>query len=200
MKKSIFILAALFAATFANAEITLERTIPGNCSESWTACKTYGDDLYSCTSYSSAVESYVVTIVDANSYEEIMSSIPHMGWFIAARGYFSNTNEVMLLKSSGTEGHVVLLNESGTIVQDFGTGFNVFSPSPEIISLSDGSCKLILKKDGSSLIYSLPGNGQATEISSPSSPKRSARKIANKGNVLVETDDHTYTLTGQEVK
>ena len=50
-------------------------------------------------------------------------------------------------------------------------------------------------------IYSLPGNGEvSTEISAPSSPKRSARKIARGGHVLVETETSTYTLQGAEVK
>ena len=49
-------------------------------------------------------------------------------------------------------------------------------------------------------IYSLPGNGEAQAVSTPSSPKRSARKIVREGQVLVQTDNNTYTLTGAEVK
>ena len=50
-------------------------------------------------------------------------------------------------------------------------------------------------------IYSLPGNGDSsTDIVSPSSPKHSARKIARDGQVLVETENNTYTLQGVEAK
>ena len=48
-------------------------------------------------------------------------------------------------------------------------------------------------------VYSVPGNGEAQAISNPS-PKRNARKIAREGQVLVETENNTYTLQGQEVK
>ena len=49
-------------------------------------------------------------------------------------------------------------------------------------------------------VYSLPGNGEAQEVSTPSSPKRNARKVAREGRVLVETGSNTNTLQGQEVK
>jgi len=49
-------------------------------------------------------------------------------------------------------------------------------------------------------IYSLPGKGEPASVSNPSSPKRSARKIAHEGQVIVETETNTFDLRGQEVK
>lgn len=74
-----------------------------------------------------------------------------------------------------------------------------------IYKWSDGSAQLIIKTYDDSgqnytYIYSLPGNGMATGISTPSSPKRSARKIARDGQVLIETEANIYTMQGQEVK
>lgn len=202
MKKSIFILAALFAATFANAQITLERTITdGLC-----IVETYQNSPFAV--YGDIFALYgadEIKIVDSYSFDDI-TTLSNPYWFVAARGYFSNAYETIIVTDYNN--HVVLLSESGSVIQDLGTNplnaTNYYNCSPEIKRLSDNSCKLILNFSNSSAmvsqIYSLPGNGVATEISTPSSPKRSARKIARDGQVLVQTDDNTYTLTGAEVK
>lgn len=216
MKKSIFILAALFAATFANAQITLERTFnswlyPPTFSTSGFLQKyVYGDLYIEFESY--AENAYVVTLYDAFSYEEVTQFITpkKIGfWFVAARGYFSNTNEVITLLPQN--GHLVLITESGELLQDLGELYVQEGNMPLIVTLTDGSRRLIIWSGGYNYetstetpivtyIYSLPGNGEALEVSTPSSPKRNARKVAREGRVLVETENNTYTLQGQEVK
>jgi hypothetical protein len=77
---------------------------------------------------------------------------------------------------------------------------DIFITCSEIIEL-ESSTKLVLsEKSGPTYIFTLPGNGGLQAVSTPSSPKRSARKIARDGQVLVQTDNNTYTLTGAEVK
>ena len=208
MKKTIFILAALCAATFANAQITLEKTYNGalypfTYTNSGFLQKYVYGDLYIEYQYNSD-QSYTVVVYDAYSYDEVTRfTIPtgNDGWFVVARGYFSNSNEVITLLPRN--GHLVLISESGELFQDLGELY-VYSSDmmPQILTLSDGSCKLhwLNYEARTTYIYSLPGNGKAQSVSTPSSPKRSARKIAREGQVLVETENNTFTLQGQEVK
>ena len=205
MKKTIFILAALFAATFANAQITLERTFTNGI----TLSAVYQDNNFAV--YGDLLAIYegegVIKIVDAYSFNEIITlSSSNTNWFVAARGYFTNTDEVTIVTER--DNHIVLLSETGSVIQDLGTlplnTTDYYRATSEIKRLSDNSCKLILNFSDSdamvSQVYSLPGDGMTTAISTPSSPKRSARKIAKGGQVLIETEANTYTLQGQEVK
>lgn len=82
MKKSIFILAALLAATFANAQITLEKVIQGQVyfpmtnqgGNSWNDIA-YGDIIVSYRFDQEAEQGYA-TIYDAYTYEEYISDAP----------------------------------------------------------------------------------------------------------------------------
>ena len=220
MKKSIFILAALCAATFANAQITLEKTYNGalypfTYTNSGFLQKYIYGDLYIeyLQDYQNPSEDYTIVIHDAYSYDELTRFTTPKGkngWFITTRGYFSNSNEVITLLSQN--GHLVLISESGELFQDLGE-FDIDNvvEMPQILTLSDRSCKLWFivrggyndvtgEKIFSTYIYSLPGNGKVQSVSTPSSPKRSARKIAREGQVLVETESNTFTLQGQEMK
>lgn len=49
-------------------------------------------------------------------------------------------------------------------------------------------------------IYSLPGNGEATDVSEVSAPQKNARKYLHNDQVLIESNEKTYTIQGQEVK
>lgn len=203
MKKSIFILAALFAATFANAQITLERTFNGilylNDNEV-SNYKVYGDICAILPDFNGNI----VHLIDAYSLESI-ATLTWSSWFLAAKGYFSNSDEVIILTMQNN--HAVLLSESGSVIQDLGENpitSGGYGPLPRIKKLSDGSCKIAIvfhaNGEYTTKVYSLPGNGVALEVNTPSSPKRNARKVAHEGRVLVETGSNTYTLQGQEVK
>ena len=212
MKKSFIILAALFAVSFAKAQITLEHTFNGDLYP-WTytlsgftsAQLVYGDLFFSITQNYST-DDRLITIYDANSYEAVINLHTNSFGFVAARGYFSTSNEVMVLLEQNN--HLVLLSESGELVQDLGE-MTLNGNPPQIIRMSDGTCKLYVRSatyymgeptNVVTRIYSLPGNGVPTSVASPSSPTRSARKIACDGQVLIETESNTYTLTGQEIK
>ena len=90
MKKSIFILAALCAATFANAQITLEKTYNGLLEPFTSAHPVYLQkyvygDLYIVHQFNSD-QSYTVVVYDAYSYDEVTRFIiPTVtSWFVAA--------------------------------------------------------------------------------------------------------------------
>jgi len=219
MKKFTCILVALFAATFANAQITLEHTtsfpldqrnitfpnLDGHESSSFNIL----GDLLLLRDRNTGEES----ILDLQTYSTIvLPDVPSNGerWYIA-KGYFTTDSRICYLVWTATESlkntddyeHLYLYDVSGTLIQDFGGGRYI---NCGYILLHDGKYKFYIGRshmdDTTDLeIYSLPGNGEAgTDIVSPSSAKRSARKIARDGQVLIETETNTYTLQGAEVK
>ena len=219
MKKSIFILAALFAATFANAQITLEHTFEGSiCGMPFPAqadqsdfVVVYGDLL---VFYVGEKGSGDIKIYDAKDYSYLGSAAykDNMSTILITRNYFTTDNRAILLisetsrietgeNSERTE-HMYIRDLDGNIIKDFGTGEDM---NACIYQLSNGDCKL--SKDSynndksKTEIYSLPGNGDQA-VSAPSfiPRKSSARKMVRDGQVLVETENNTYTLTGQEIK
>lgn len=49
-------------------------------------------------------------------------------------------------------------------------------------------------------IYSLPGSGETQDISSNSAPRYSSRKYLLNDQVLIDSNERTYTVQGLEVK
>ena len=219
MKKSIFILAALFVATFANAQITLEHTkvmpldqyqivFPNLDGHDRPSFNILGDLLY-IKDRTTGEES----LMDLNTYSTIiLPSIPANGerWYIA-KGYFTADDRICYLvwaadeslKNTENYEHLYLYDAQGTLVQDLGGGRYI---NCGFILLHDGKYKFYIGRSHMNdttdfEIYSFPGNGEpCTDIVAPSSPKRSARKIARDGQVLIETETNTYTFQGAEVR
>jgi hypothetical protein len=90
-----------------------------------------------------------------------------------------------------------IYNEDGQLISTIKGNGNI---PPVLLKINNRY--LIVSREGydKTYIYSVPGNGEPQAVSTPSSPKRSARKIARDGQVLVQTDNNTYTLTGVEIK
>ena len=209
MKKTIFILAALFAATFANAQITLEHTF-NNASiylpSPYYNSKDYltlGDIMW----WISNGDTYVA---DANTYATIqLPKIPNVSVGYVVKGYFTSDSRVCfiaIVRNEQLEGtneatHLYIYDENGTMIQDLGTGKYL---DYGFFQLKSGEYKFFIRRTfvdntKNTEIYFLPGNGSSQAVSTPSSPKRNARKIAREGQVLVETENNTYTLQGQEI-
>ena len=206
MKKSIFILAALFAATFANAQITLEGTITTleNCTT------LVGDEQYFDIGYIPVHESdsvFKLYNTDGTLYKQANLPI-HKGaeWHsgslkLECKNFFTNDDKICVVQVS--EGYVAVYNEDGQLVKDFG----YMSSYPYLgIQKINGVYKFFIETYAfDSLlytlrVYSLPGNGEFQDVVSPSAPRKSARKILHNDQVIIENADHTYTLTGQELK
>lgn len=50
-------------------------------------------------------------------------------------------------------------------------------------------------------LYSLPGNGEATDVDEVSVPQRNiARKYINNDQVLIDSNEKTYNMKGQLVR
>ena len=213
MKKFTFIIATLFVATFANAQIELEATLDGYYQFSATMAGVNGYDFVPASHlYNSDLGDqdkvdgkWVVKLYDLetfNLYKTVF--IPageetSLSVFNVSQNIFTTDGKVCFcVRGAGNDQHVYLYNEDGQLLYTFeGTTNSGYW------KIKDKYLMQTFTYDSNQLttyIYSLPGNGVATEISSPAPQKSSARKIARDGQVLVETENNTYDLKGQEVK
>lgn len=217
MKKSIFVLATLFVATFANAQITLEHTmtvptddynivfpnIDGHTDPSFSLL---GDIIYF-KNRKNGEES----ILDLHTYSTTVLPTITDGeiWYIA-KNYFTLDNRICFivwkkngeLQNTDEQEHLYLYDQNGVIVQDLGSGRWC---TCGFFPLSNGQFMFRIGRvhmDGTTDIefYSLPGNGAAQDISNVSAPRSNARKYLHKDQVLIDSNDKTYTLQGHEVK
>lgn len=242
MKKSIFILVALFAATFANAALipdykfinpgTEDFIYPaqwmfnslqmeGNSSSNSHVPYTYhiGTDL-PCPFYvkivedSSAQDGVRYIILNATDYSIYKSSLDIVSMFgedkhpvVAAYDIFAVDKLAFIIENNNigsssysNEHYYQIIDEDNNILLDFSTAswyINKYGDTWKLLLVKFGDTKVeseiyVLPGDGS-----MPGSSQA--ISNPAA-QRNAKKIVREGQVLVETENNTYNLKGQEVK
>ena len=219
MKKSIFIFAALFAATFANAQIYLEKVLEGTFPK-WlsyedyyfdcgklpmvygdTLIELYNDDmsLYKSIRFAHSTNTPSPS-APARKAPTALKGSPDYAFCMFTRNIFTTDGKVTFLKYVNS--HISVYNEDGELVSDLqDTEYNFG------LMTINGKWKLIIREydympDAKEkyYIYSLPGNGEFQDIVSPSAPRKSARKYLQNDQVRIENADRIYTLTGQEVK
>ena len=229
MKKFTFIFAALFAATMLNAQITLEHTIEGgaNLPDNIAQYDRYGN-FFAVHDYAEdESESYI--FYDLDDYSLIGelqllrndNAYTEYGWF--SQGIFTTNNIITFIyeetsrdgnNRTNTDTHIWVKDMSGNIIADL--GYCYAEDQIKIIKTPQGQFKLLLEKkyveyiEGESYpkysdyteIYSLPGSGNVgTGLSdAPVMRHNNTRKYLHKEQVRIENADHTYTLSGQEVK
>ena len=204
MKKSIFILAALFAATFANAQITLLHTFNTGV---YGSPERYlrGQVLYTQSPYLFHFEAddngnMIINLFNTDDFSLYKTTNIHLN--ISKRFLLYHVSRNILTTDNKTC-FIVTANKSYIYDEDGQLVETLNGIDPELYKVNDQYLLLtyLHSEEGSlTYVYSLPGNGEAQEVSTPSSPKRNARKVAREGRVLVETGNNTYTLQGQEVK
>lgn len=220
MKKSIFILAILFASTCANAQIILEHTFEG-----WATISTnvYGDSYH----YIQAPYYYVF------KYPKNEPSVPEPSDGAPERLQKASGNSTVMLYNiddfslyktieiEGTTASVISLVSRNILSTDNKICFclvdyydeqsYIYNEDAELIATLKGISPALVKvddryvlilhgeKEDYTNIYSLPGNGES-DLEQVSSPSRSsaARKISRNGQVLVQTDNNTYSMHGQQ--
>ena len=210
MKKSIFILAALFAATFANAQITLLHTF-----ESWATISVnpyadmYGYDIGAPYFYDMTIAQdgivKLYNIDDFSVYKAVQT--PHVGsnfaCYLVSRNILTTDNKVCFALSNEGDGsnNIYIYNEDEQLIA------TVKSQKPSLVMVEDRYYLIThgytYTEEGQKFytnVYSVPGNGESGEdVSAPIVP-RNSRKVIKKDQVVVENADKTYTLQGQEVK
>ena len=231
MKKTIFILAALFAATFASAELIPEYSVPVTDDGGYVYTPSfllfeesdkghYADNLRPIFPFfmkyiqiGDNVQLEFLNPFDYTTYKtlNIDELTEDWAWIPRAATYdIFAENKLAFLFTKRNENNsnnedwkiidedgVVLLNLLGVIVGNIAKYGDIWKM--DVLIGGDSG-------DMRSEIYSLPGDGsmpnssQAQAISTPSSPKHSARKIVRERQVLVETESNTYDLRGQEAR
>ncbi len=212
MKKFTFMIAALLATTMVDAQITLENTFNYNV---YTPHESIDNNGYTMGDIYAYNENGTLICVDALTYNEIARiTIPNMkSYDLIAKNIYSTDGLIGFIASTGNNkdgGHGYVYNQNGLLLADLGE-FNYV----RIIKLTSGYKLVVSNYDWhwdeeqqigiseyTTSIYSLPGTGDVSEnVMSPISPlKSSARKYLSKDQVMIENSDHTYTITGQEVK
>jgi len=206
MRRSIFILMTLLAATFANAQITLEHTFDGWIDDLPFSAKNY---IYTLGDIFVQRLNGNVYVTDAHTYNAtiVPSVIANQGLWLTAKGYLTTDNRICFIVSNGSkttpnETHQIsIYDENGTMIQDLGS---CNDESLKLFQLKNGEYKLCFyRKIGENYqteIYSLPGNGTPTNAVNPIAPRHNARKYLRNEQVLIESEERTYTIQGQEVK
>ena len=220
MKKSIFMLVAMIAATFANAQITLLHTFENQINFGWGIAilegGRYGDHgIVGNFIYEEDEDLGIINIYNANdgSLYKTITKKAGCSYTLLSRGIFTADNKwsFVTYERSNTIGWedcsfedckyyytIKIQTEDGETLATLST--NAFCEDLVTLVKVENAYKLLVKNNTKYDFYSLPGNGEAQDIGSPSSQKRSARKIARDGQVLVETENNTFNLRGQEVK
>lgn len=210
MRKSIFVLAALFAATVANAQIILLHTF-----ESWATMSTnpyadvYGNPLESPYLYEMNIPDGVAKLYnteDFSLYKTIVTPVSgkNVCCYLVSRNILSTDNKVCFaISDESAESEIYIYNEDAQLIA------TIKGKTPYLVK-TKGHYYLITHsftysegvEKQTTYVYSVPGNGDSGEdIVAPSTPlKSSARKYLKNDQVLIESNDKTYTVQGQEVR
>ena len=235
MKKSIFILVALFAATFANAALTPDYKFISQTDVIYPAQWIFNQLQFETSQYepyafrvgtelpcpfyvkivedSSAPEGAKYSLLKASDYTPYRPDLNFVSVFgenkqpmLAAYDIFAvdklafiiNTNTSS--SSSSYDKYYQIIDEDNNILLDLGNAswyINKYGDTWKLIVVSGDETKMeteiyLLPGDGS-----MPGSSQA--ISNPAA-HHANKKIIREGQVLVETENNTFNLRGQEVK
>ncbi len=220
MKKSIFMLAAMIAATFANAQITLLHTFENQINFGWGIAilegGRYGDHgIVGNFIYEEDEDLGIINIYNAKdgSLYKTITKKAGCSYTLLSRGIFTADNKwsFVTYERSNTIGWedcsfedckyyytIKIQTEDGETLATLST--NAFCEDLVTLVKVENAYKLLVKNNTKYDFYSLPGNGEAQDVETPSAPRKSARKVLKKDQVLVENAEKTYTLQGQEVK
>lgn len=221
MKKSIFIFAALFAATFANAQIELIHTfdeevceVMHNREDKYTRYNLpYLETPYLYTSDVQYNTDNIYTInfynfSDFSLYKSVIINEPsiQLNYYrvsLVSRNILSTDDKVcfsLCARDAEGAGPSYICNEDGLVIAILKGSW------PALIKLNGNYyLKTIERVDYNghykTHIYSVPGNGEVTDVDEVSVPQRNiARKYINNDQVLIDSNERTYTIQGQEVK
>ena len=215
MRKSIFVLAALFAATFVNAQINLVHTFVGQVYP-LTGYGLLGETSYLC---STNKENNTISIFDSNFslYKIVSINTPNgysfNGYSLAYNNIFAINKIGFIVQFINTTNintneyqKVMIIDEDGNVLYDLGSMnqgvANVFNMNGSwyllyhTYSWNEEHTVIGINKTD---IYSLPGKGDAADVSEVSAPRRNARKYIHNDQVLIDSNERTYNIQGQQV-
>ena len=207
MKKSIFILAALLAATVANAQITLLHSFDGGINISINN-NDFGRAEYIEAPYffesdqDNNNDGLILNLYekdDFSLYKSIhITNIGDCGLAeLVSKNIFTTDNKICFMVVTG-DGKRCIYNEDGQIVKLFEYGYGYSS----YVVRASGKYMLILSGSygQGSYIYSLPGNNEPQDVETPAAPRSSARKVLKRDQVQIESEDHIFDTQGKMLR
>ena len=93
---------------------------------------------------------------------------------------------------------VFILDENGVQIAKLDIDNHVIKT--EIVKVGNNYKLFVSCKEERTYVYSIGGNNDAVSVNKASVSSSSARKIAQDGQILVQTETNTYTITGSEIK
>lgn len=222
MKKFIFMIAVLFAATFANAQITLLQSdvnlVAGSNVEvqrstsrsyvfnlenvNWFVIGDYILDDKTSDNLQQTLYIYDEDLILVKSFTLAQLGVSKLEQIaFISRNIFTNNGEWAWLRLNTVTNKHEIVTESGTILSTMDC-YSSYSYLSDCILLKVRDKYLLGIKNNNYKydVYSLPGNGVATDVSDVSAPRQNARKYLHKDQVLIDSNDKTYTIQGQVVK
>ena len=220
MKKSIFIIVALFVATFANAELTPEYSTPVTEEGCLTSTSTLFRSSETQHEFLQTIFPFFIKYVPIGEYDfkfEFLNPFDDYSVYKAINGIivyeleencvaatydiFAVDKLAFLIGIEGMSSSYVgykIIDEDGNVL------LNLQGNILNIAKYGD-TWKMLVHNSGNDRVevYSFPGDGSmpnSSEAISNPSPKHNAKKIVREGQVLVETEKNTYDLRGQEVR
>lgn len=211
--KSIFLLAVLFAATFANAQITKVGEVEGRL-QMYTNNMTVGNVLYSeikqgaqviikLYNLSGAFIQEYKTITLNKVAEDNDIQIEHL-----SKNYFTTDGKICFLyhEYSGQYPNFVVekcqvIDEDGNIVYDITE--KPFYEGSSVYRIGNAYYLVFyaLLSVDKSYIFALPGNGNTSDdVVTPSAPRRTARKFLHNDQVLIDNNEQIFNAQGARVR
>lgn len=213
-------ITVLFAATFANAQISLLQSdvnlLVGSKIEmlrcttevyiiensNWFVIGDYIlDNKTSDTSQTLYIYDEDLNLIKSFSLAQLGVTELKQVAFIS-RNIFTNDGSWAWLRSNMGANKKEIVTESGTILATMDSE-DSYLPIRNCVILKVGNKYLFGDPKGyygSYDIYSLPGNGETEDVSEVTTPRHSARKYMQNEQVLIDSNDRTYNIQGQEVK
>lgn len=207
MKKTILLIAALFVAAMASAQITKVATLDGTVF-------IYGNDgacgnvLFSEETMENEAK-FVFYDDNFNNYKTLTINKTDPSYHVyivqVSRNYFTTDGKVCfiyheyyILDNKYMAVRNDLINEDGQIVYSFGKEYG----DSGIVYKIGEHYYLLYPNNKKTDIYQLPGNGEpSTDIgSAPAITPRAIRKAIHQGQIIVNTPEHDYTVDGQTLK
>lgn len=221
MKKSTIILAAVVVATFANAQITLQHTFSNEINLGWGISSSVAfaleADNYIVGNYIFEEQNNNILIYDASDCTLLQTFAKQDGetYAFISKGIFTTDNKwsfVVFARANTAERVDIpyepcsyyygaqVKTEDGNILATLTTKV-ICENQVKLIKVGE-NYKLVVENDnGKYDYYSLPGNGEATDVDEVSAPRHNnTRKYINNAQVLIDNNERTYTMHGVEVR
>lgn len=211
MKKLFLFSVLALGAMYVTAQITKVATLTQEAN--WSGCSGVGNVVYTIDKTRHNISIYDKTFQNPKSitiqtkYKNEGSYIP-----IVARNIFTTDGKACVLVNQYDEDSqlewryrpatVKIIDEDGNIIKDFGDCVGN-SENTNVINI-DGQYFLLIPTFGDiniTDVYSLPGNGQPTDLETPSAPARTtnARKVVENGQMYIILDGVKYAVTGSSM-